>query len=89
MESDNSLGVPTLPVEYLGFTDQLHDTAGSAASSLSSQRVSGQDLELPFYSFAIHVKQTKTFLQNRRYCGLEPYTSGHRSSKRLFSWPIM
>ena len=58
-ESDNSSGVPTLPVEYLGFTDQLHDTAGSAAASLSSQRVSGRDLELPFYSFAIRVKPDK------------------------------
>ena len=58
-ESDSLSGVPTLPVEYLGFADHLHDTTGSVAASASAQRSSGRDLALPFYSFAIRVKPDK------------------------------
>ena len=58
-ETDSCSGVPGLPVECLGFTEQLHDATGSAAASVSARRSSGRDLVLPFYSFAIRDKTDK------------------------------
>ena len=58
-DSNDAAGLPSLPEEYLGFTDQLHSATDETAPSSASQRVSGRIFELPFYSFAIRVKPDK------------------------------
>ena len=50
-ETNDAAGLPTLPIEYLSFTEQLYSTATASAPRSTLQRVSGRDLELPFYSF--------------------------------------
>ena len=57
--SDDIIALPELPAEYTGFPDQQHATVGSSASASASERVSGRDLELLFYSFAIHFRPDK------------------------------
>ena len=51
--------LPTLPAEYLGFTDQMHTVTDEDAAPSASQRISSRALDLPFYSFAIKVKPDK------------------------------
>ena len=58
-ELDEIAGALTLPVEYWGLTDQLHEALVSVAASFSSHNVLGRDLELPFFLFAMHVKPDK------------------------------
>ena len=58
-ETNDAAGIPTLPAEYLCFTDQLDSTTTASASQSASQKVAGRNLELPFYSFAIKVKPDK------------------------------
>ena len=63
--SDDIVALPKLPAEYLGFLDQQHATVGSSASASASERVLGRDLELPFYSFAIHVRPDKDLFESQ------------------------
>ena len=58
-ETTDVAGIPTLPAEYLCLTDQLDLATTLSAPQSVSQKVSGRDLELPFYSFAIKVKPDK------------------------------
>ena len=58
-ETNDAAGIPTLPAEYLCFTDQSGSTTAVPASQSASQKVAGRYLELPFYSFAIKVKPDK------------------------------
>ena len=58
-ETNDAAGIPTLPAEYLCFTDQLDSTTTASAPQSASQKAAGRSLELPFYSFAIKVKPDK------------------------------
>ena len=59
--SENSViaGVPSLSAEYLGFQLDQHAETPAASSLTAVRLLSGRDLELPFYSFAIRVKPDK------------------------------
>ena len=58
-ESSVVASLPTLPAEFLGFTDQMHAVTDEDAAPSTSQRISSRALELPFYSFAIKIKPDK------------------------------
>ena len=58
-ENSDAAGVPSLPAEYLGFQLDQHAETPAASSSTAVRLLSGRDLELPFYSFAIRVKPDK------------------------------
>eukprot|EP00435_Cladocopium_sp_Y103_P063478 s673_g25.t1 len=55
-DSNEVVGLPKLPAEYLGIPGQLQSSSAAAAPSTASQKVTGRDLELPYYSLAIRVK---------------------------------
>eukprot|EP00435_Cladocopium_sp_Y103_P027056 s3870_g6.t1 len=58
-DSDDTVSLPKFPAEYLGYPDQLQTSSAAGVPSTASQKVTGRDLELPFYSFAIRVKPDK------------------------------
>ena len=56
MDTDDVVGAPSLPVEYLGLAEQHGASVDSSTAASASQKTLGRDLELPFYSFAVRVK---------------------------------
>eukprot|EP00435_Cladocopium_sp_Y103_P025039 s3838_g6.t1 len=60
-ESSDTAGIPSMPAEYLGFSEDLQMESSPSAPSTAVQKLSSRDLVLPFYTFAIRVKPDKDF----------------------------